>query len=456
MNYEFENRRVLVYGAGKSGLSAARLLLELKARVLLFDGRDVSPEELLKEAEGLEGVEVFTREFPESCLSRLDLVVVSPGVPCDIPDIIRIREAGIPLTGEIELAYQASRGDVLAVTGTNGKTTTTALLGELMKSAGRETYVVGNIGNPYTSEALKMTEHAVTVAEISSFQLETIHDFHPKVSAILNITEDHLNRHHTMEEYIRVKELITLNQTKSDTCVLNYEDPVLRDFGSVCPARVVWFSSKRELPEGFYLKNNKIMMCGGQGREEELFDTAQLKLIGVHNYENVMAACAMAFAAGAGKEAIQRTLAAFKPVAHRIEFIAEKNGVVWYNDSKGTNPDAAIRGICAMSRPTFLIAGGYDKGSDYREWIRSFGNRVRMLVLEGATKFDIRDAALAEGFPEEKIVIKESMREACEYCRAHASCGDAVLLSPACASWGEFPNYEVRGDEFRKFVLTEV
>ena len=456
MDCDFQGRNVLVYGAGKSGIAACGLLLALKARVVLFDAKTAAVEALPAGAVESGQVTVCTGSFPEEYLDETDLAVVSPGVPCDIPDIIRIREKGIPLWGEVELAYRASRGEVLAITGTNGKTTTTSLLGELMKAAGRDVFVVGNIGNPYTSEALKTTENSVTVAEISSFQLETIHDFRPKVSAILNITEDHLNRHHTMEEYIRVKELITLNQTKEDVCVLNYEDPVLRGFGETCPARVVWFSSRRELPEGFYLKNEKIMTADGRGHEEELFDTRDLKLIGVHNYENVMAACAMALAAGAGKEAVREALAVFKPVAHRIEYIAEKHGVVWYNDSKGTNPDAAIRGICAMVRPTWLIAGGYDKGSDYSTWIRAFGDRVRMLVLEGATRMNIRDAALKEGFPEEKIVIFETMKEACEYCRAHASEGDAVLLSPACASWGEFPNYEVRGDEFRKFVMTEV
>ena len=386
----------------------------------------------------------------------LDALVLSPGVPCDLPVINRIREAGVPVLGEVELAYLQSKGLILAITGTNGKTTTTSLVGEIMASVNPDTHVVGNIGNAYTGEALKTSETSVIVAEISSFQLETIHEFRPHVSAILNITEDHLNRHHTMEEYIRVKELITCNQTEEDVCVLNHEDPVLREFGEKhCPARVFWFSSAEELEEGIFL-------CGGwiclrmNGKTVKLLETAKLMLPGVHNYENVMAAIAMCISAGVSPDEAVKAALSFKPVAHRIEFIAEKRGVVWYNDSKGTNPDAAIKGIDAMSRPTFLIAGGYDKGSDYSKWIASFGGRVKKLVLEGKTRFDIRDAALAGGVPAEDIVVVETMREAMDYCRDHSEPGDAVLLSPACASWGEFPNYEVRGDVFREYVQKEI
>ena len=454
---ELKGKRVLVYGAGRSGIGAADLLARIGSRPILYDEKtDIDVVALREKLAEPESTEIITGVYPEELTGALDALVLSPGVPCDLPVINRIREAGVPVLGEVELAYLESRGLILAITGTNGKTTTTSLVGEIMASVNADTHVVGNIGNAYTGEALKTSETSVIVAEISSFQLETIHEFRPHVSAILNITEDHLNRHHTMEEYIRVKELITSNQTKEDVCVLNHEDPVLREFGEKhCPARVFWFSSAEELEEGIYL-------CGGwiclrsNGKTVKLLETARLKLPGIHNYENVMAAIAMCISAGVSPDEAAKAALSFKPVAHRIEYIAEKRGVVWYNDSKGTNPDAAIKGIEAMSRPTFLIAGGYDKGSDYSKWIASFGGRVKKLVLEGKTRFDIRDAALAGGVPADDIVVVETMREAMDYCRDHAESGDAVLLSPACASWGEFPNYEVRGDVFREYVQKEI
>ena len=454
---ELKGKRVLVYGAGRSGIGAADLLARIGSRPVLYDEKaDIDVDALRQKLAEPKSTEIMTGVYPEEMTGTLDALVLSPGVPCDLPVINRIREAGVPVLGEVELAYLQSKGLILAITGTNGKTTTTSLVGEIMASVNPDTHVVGNIGNAYTGEALKTSETSVIVAEISSFQLETIHEFRPHVSAILNITEDHLNRHHTMEEYIRVKELITCNQTEEDVCVLNHEDPVLREFGEKhCPARVFWFSSAEELEEGIFL-------CGGwiclrmNGKTVKLLETAKLMLPGIHNYENVMAAIAMCISAGVSPDEAVKAALSFKPVAHRIEFIAEKRGVVWYNDSKGTNPDAAIKGIEAMSRPTFLIAGGYDKGSDYSKWIASFGGRVKKLVLEGKTRFDIRDAALAGGVPAEDIVVVETMREAMDYCRDHAESGDAVLLSPACASWGEFPNYEVRGDVFREYVQKEI
>ncbi len=454
---DFQNKRVLVYGAGKSGIGAAELLIRLGARPVIYDEKkDVPAQDILGKLKDASRAEAVTGDLPEDPAGRFDLAVLSPGVPCDCENVNRLREAGVPIIGEVELGYLAGRGRVLAITGTNGKTTTTSLLGEIMKAVSPDVFVVGNIGNAYTGAAADTTPGSTVVAEISSFQLETIRQFRPAVSAILNITEDHLNRHHTMEEYIRVKERITLNQDRSDTCVLNYEDPVLRRFGeNGCPARVFWFSSKRELEDGIFLDGSLIRMRR-DGIDEILLDVGDLFLIGEHNYENVMAAAAAAWSAGVPLDVIRDVCVHFRPVAHRIEYVDEKNGVIWYNDSKGTNPDAAIKGILAMKRPTFLIAGGYDKGSDYREWIRSFGDRVRMLVLEGATRFDIRDAALECGFPEEKIVILENMNEAMDYCRDHAVSGDAVLLSPACASWGEFPNYEVRGEVFKNYVREKI
>lgn len=294
-----------------------------------------------------------------------------------------------------------------------------------------------------------MQDNTTTVAEISSFQLETIEEFAPKVSAILNITEDHLNRHHTMEEYIRVKELIVKNQTADDFCILNYEDPVLREFGQNVTPKVVYFSSVRKLEEGIYLDGDQIIL---KTFEEEipLVHTGELKLLGQHNFENVMAASAMAYYAGVPVESIRKSICEFTAVEHRIEYVTEKNGVAYYNDSKGTNPDAAIQGIRAMNRKTYLIGGGYDKQSEYDEWIEAFDGKVRKLVLIGQTREKIAQCAKKHGFMD--VVLKDSLEEAIDYCYEHAKEGEAVLLSPACASWGMFPNYEERGRIFKEYV----
>ena len=294
-----------------------------------------------------------------------------------------------------------------------------------------------------------MKEESYTVAEISSFQLETIHSFHPKVSAILNITEDHLNRHHTMEEYIRVKELIASNQTKDDFCILNYEDEELRKFASKCPATVVFFSSVQKLEEGIFLDGENIVWKSKT--EEFVFArTDELKLLGRHNHENVMAASAMAYCAGVPKETIREVIMRFTAVPHRIEFVEEIKGVAYYNDSKGTNPDAAIKGIQAMNRPTLLIGGGYDKQSSYEEWIQAFDGKVKQLVLIGQTREKIEKTAHECGFF--NTILAENLEEAVKICAEKAEAGDAVLLSPACASWGQFDNYEQRGDKFKEYV----
>ncbi|MDO5702242.1 MAG: UDP-N-acetylmuramoyl-L-alanine--D-glutamate ligase [Lachnospiraceae bacterium] len=409
---DLRGKHILVFGAGKSGIGAADLLSQVGACPVLYDEKEDMDVEAVRN--GLlmpDKVRIVHGKLPDEIIKETELVVPSPGISPEHPLIAGLAASGIPVWGEIELAYRLSKGMLLAITGTNGKTTTTSLAGAVVAASGADTHVVGNIGTPYTGEALKTTDESVTVAEISSFQLETIHEFHPKVSAILNITEDHLNRHHTMEEYIRVKELITLNQTSDDVCVLNYEDPVLRSFGETsCPAHVVFFSSARKLEEGLYLEDGFIVIRR-DGEARRLIDTSKLMLPGVHNYENVMAAAAMCIYAGIPEKVVVRAALEFKPVPHRIEYVGIKSGALWYNDSKGTNPDAAIKGIEAMVRPTFLIAGGYDKGSDYSEWIRAFGGRVKKLVLEGKTRFDIRDAALREGFPEGDIVIFDDMNE---------------------------------------------
>jgi UDP-N-acetylmuramoylalanine--D-glutamate ligase len=447
---ELQGKKVLVFGSGKSGIGASDLLAKVGAFPVIYDGNaETDKDAVVHKTDGTYSVTVYAGELPKEVQDSLDLVVLSPGVPTDLPLVKSFYEQGLPVWGEVELAYRVGNGEVLAITGTNGKTTTTALLGKIMQDARESVFVVGNIGTPYTSKALEMKPNSITVAEISSFQLETIDEFAPKVSAILNITEDHLNRHHTMEEYIRVKELITENQGTEDVCVLNYEDEVLREFGKHLTPRVVYFSSGRKLDEGIYLDGNKIILKDGE-KEIEVVKTEDLKLLGKHNFENVMAAVAMAYYDGVSLDSIRKSICEFTAVAHRIEYVTEKKGVVYYNDSKGTNPDAAIKGIQAMNRPTLLIGGGYDKQSGYDEWIEAFDGKVRYLVLIGQTKEKIKEAAEKHGFHD--IILCEDLKEAVKVCEEKAQPGDAVLLSPACASWGQFDNYEQRGDMFKEYV----
>lgn len=451
---DVKGKYVLVFGAGKSGIGAAGLLLHEQAKVILYDGNaKQDPEEIRRKLNAGADVEIILGELSDEVLDRLELVVLSPGVPADLPVVLKMKEKEIPVWGEVELAYRVGKGEVLAITGTNGKTTTTSLLGEIMKAYREDVQVVGNIGTAYTSVALDTTEDTVTVAEISSFQLETIEKFHPKASAITNITEDHLNRHHTMEEYIRVKERITENQTMEDVCVLNYEDEVLRAFGEKLIAeqkvQVLFFSSLRALQDGIYCQDGTIWLAEN-GEREPVVRTDELKILGQHNYENVMTAVGMAYYAGVPMDVIRKAVCAFQGVEHRIEYVCEKNGVVYYNDSKGTNPDAAIKGIQAMNRPTLLIGGGFDKQSTYESWIRAFDGKVKYLVLIGETREKIAETARREGFHE--ILMAENLKEAVKICADKAEPGDAVLLSPACASWDQFDSYEQRGDLFKEYV----
>lgn len=446
------DQKVLVAGTGISGMAAAELILKLGGEVVLYDANDQQDKEAIKKKfEEAEKLTIVLGELNRTDLLGVELAVISPGIALDAPFVPLLDDAKIPIWGEVELAYHVARGQLAAITGTNGKTTTTALVGAILKAHFDEVFVVGNIGTSYAKNALATTDESVTVAEVSSFQLETIMEFKPDVSAILNITPDHLNRHGTMENYIEVKERIASNQTKDDSIILNYDDKVLREFGeseSLKP-KVMYFSSTQELKEGLFLKGDSIIYRSG-GRDQEVTKTGQLKLLGRHNYENVMAAAAVALALKVPLEVIRTTVQAFEAVEHRIEFVLERAGVKYYNDSKGTNPDAAIQAVHAMPGPTLLIAGGYDKNGEYDAWIESFGDKVKYLVLIGQTRDKIAECAKAHGFTE--IMYAEDMAEAVRVCAAYANSGDNVLLSPACASWGMFDNYEQRGEVFKECV----
>lgn len=436
-----KDKNVVVAGLGKSGMAAYELLEKMQANVCLYDGKEDLDTSSYT-------VPVYLGEIPEEVWQTLDCAVFSPGVPLDIPIAKQMREHNVPIIGEIELAYYCERGVVAGITGTNGKTTTTTLTGEIMKAYENQTFVVGNIGNPYTKEVGKTTENSYTIAEISSFQLETIDQFHPRVSAILNITPDHLNRHKTMECYIDTKFNITKNQTKEDLCVLNYEDEVLRERAAQLPCEVEFFSSKRRIENGLYQNENKDIVDGATG--EVLMNMSESNIPGDHNCENIMAAILITRRLGVPMGKIIQTVRNFQAVEHRVEFVKTVAGVDYYNDSKGTNPDAAIKGIQSMSKPTVLIGGGYDKGGEFDEWINSFDGKVKRLLLIGETSQKIADTAKRFGF--DQIERLDSLEQAVKRAAELAEAGDAVLLSPACASWDMFDSYEQRGTLFKEYV----
>ncbi|MBO4920540.1 MAG: UDP-N-acetylmuramoyl-L-alanine--D-glutamate ligase [Lachnospiraceae bacterium] len=446
---DFQGKKVLIIGAGKSGLAAADLLTSQNADIILYDDKKLDEAEVLKKLSKDFKGRIVSEVLTDEMAGNPDYLVLSPGVPIDSEKVLKYKAKGACVIGEVELAYYYTKGKIVAVTGTNGKTTTTALTGALMKLKYDNTLVGGNIGIPYTQICLDSTDDGVTVAEMSSFQLDTTVTFHPYISMILNITPDHLDRHHTMENYINAKLNCTKNQTADELCILNYEDETLRKAAENIKAKICWFSSKTALNDGMVYEDGVIYEVKN-GVREKVIDVDEMMLIGRHNYENVMAAVAAARFMNVPMELIREGLRNFKPVEHRIEYVATVNGVKYYNDSKGTNPDASIQAVKAMSGPTFLIGGGYDKGSEYDEWIECFDGKIKKLILMGQTRDKIAECARKHGFNEIEFV--NSMEEAVNYCYRNAVNGDTVLLSPCCASWGMFKNYEERGRIFKDLV----
>ena len=442
--------RFLVYGMGVSGRGSAELLKRLGAQMTLYDANEQLDMNAIIEELSLPGdTETISGSLSDQVIENTDVIVVSPGVRMDNPDIVRAKAAGVSVIGEVELAYIASEGRLAAITGTNGKTTTTTLVGEIMKAAFPEVFVVGNIGTSFAAAAAETSELSVTVAEISSFQLETIETFHPEVSAVLNITPDHLDRHGSLENYAQCKMRIAENQDPDDVCVINYDDEYLRELSKDITPHVVYFSRLQRLDEGVFLDGDDIILKTADW-QAKVMSRSEINLMGDHNVENVMAAAAVAFSMGAEIRTIAEVIREFQAVEHRIEYVCTKNGVKYYNDSKGTNTDASAKAIESMIAPTILIAGGYDKGADFTDWIRGFGGKVKMMVLIGATAGKIMETAVSCGFTD--LVVAGTLESAVDLCAQAAEPGDAVLLSPACASWDQFKNYEVRGRLFKEYV----
>ena len=445
-----KGKYVIVAGAGKSGVAATGLLIRNGARVTLYDeNTELDKEAVLSDFVGSGNVDIVVGELTDELLGKADLFVISPGIPVDAPFVEKVKKAGIPIWGEIELAYYFSKGKLAAITGTNGKTTTTTLVGEIFKAYSQDSLVVGNIGLPYTRFADSTTENTFIAAEISSFQLETIHEFRPHVSAILNLTPDHLNRHYTFDNYVDAKFRIAENQTDEDYIVLNMDDPEIMKRVDRLKTNICYFSHKNEPEQGAFVRDGKIYVRK-DGIEEYVLDVDRIKILGEHNLENVLAAVAISVFMDVPTDIIRDVVYSFKGVEHRIEFVREVRDVRYYNDSKGTNPDAAIKAIKAMKSTTLLIGGGYDKQSDYDEWVDCFPGKVRYLVLIGETAEKIMKCCKNHGF--NQVVLVDSLEDAVTFCYTHARPGDDVLLSPACASWDMFRSYEERGNLFKLYV----
>jgi UDP-N-acetylmuramoylalanine--D-glutamate ligase len=443
---DLTNKRVLVVGLGKSGVASALFLKAHGARVTVSDTK---PEaELREDIPTLldHGIAVETGGHGERTFRGQDLIVVSPGVPVDAPPLVQARALGETVIGEIELAAQFLRGPIVAITGSNGKTTTTTLAGEIIAAGGYPTVVGGNIGTP----AISLVEHAtpvtITVLEVSSFQLETIQTFRPKVAVILNVTPDHLDRHHTFAAYTDAKARIFENQTADDFTVLNADDPTCIELAYRSKGTLFWFSRKKEVTQGAYVKEGKILFRDKEG-QREIMQVSEIPLKGNHNVENVLAGICVGILMRCGPEKISKAIRDFKAVEHRLEYVATVRGVEYFNDSKATNVDATIKALESFPANILLILGGKDKGSDYSVLNDLLRTRVKRVYTIGAAAAKIESQIKG---PE--IVHAETLENAVKRASVSAQTGDIVLLAPACASFDQFKSYEHRGRAFKDLV----
>ena len=449
--YDFSGKRVLVVGMARSGIGAAQMLKMLGAFPVLNDTK--SREQFGDKLNELNGIELewHLGEDPCTVLDTCDALVISPGVPIDSKIVLHARATGKYMIGEMELACQHLPGLLCAVTGTNGKTTTVTLLREIFEQSGKQAFAAGNIGYPITMAAMQADEESVTVAEVSSFQLESIDTFHPFAAAVLNVTEDHLIRHYTMDTYISLKRDVFKNQTASDVAVLNFDDEITRKMAEGLPSRVAFFSRKTEPAQGAFVRNG--MVCiRWNGQEEEIIPAGEIYIPGSHNLENALAASMLAYVCGVKKEVIAQTLRTFRGVEHRIEYVRELDGVTYYNDSKGTNADSTVKAVDTMTKPTILLLGGYDKHVSFKglaEHIQASPQIIHCVLL-GVTKPQLDRELREAGF--ERISYADTFRQAVEMAKDRAKPGENVLLSPACASFDMFADFEERGRVFKDIV----
>ena len=443
--------RVLVVGMARSGISAARLLLDNGAIPLLYDSKNISAfgDDLhdLVDAK----CEFHLGEDPIKLLSNVDAVVISPGVPIDSKIVIQAKESGLPVIGELELAFTFLKGQSIAISGTNGKTTTTTLVGKILENADKKTFVAGNIGYPLSKVSLEATEEDYSVIEVSSFQLESIKTFHPYVAALLNISEDHLNRHYTMENYIALKQRLFENQMPSDIAVINYDDQVLRNMSKNIRSRVLFFSRKTTIENGAFVENGKIVFQW-DGIKKVICDVEEVLIPGPHNLENALAATVITSVLSVPPTVIRHTLQSFSGVEHRIERVRVLDGVTYINDSKATNTDSTIKAVLAMTAPTVLLLGGYDKHTDFSPLCQEIVNssNISHVVVLGETAKQIATQLKEANYS--NITRAYSLEDAIEQARKLALKGGNVLLSPACASFDMFNDFEHRGECFKTLV----
>jgi UDP-N-acetylmuramoylalanine--D-glutamate ligase len=446
---ELKNKRVLVVGLGKSGLSAAMFLRAHGARVTVSDAR--SAVALAKEIPALLEAGIMVESGGHGLLTfrRQDLIVVSPGVPMDTPEVKQVVAFGLPVIGELELASRYLQGRVVAITGSNGKTTTTTLVGKIFADAGVPTLVGGNIGLPVIDLVAKSTPEAVSVLEVSSFQLETVEEFHPWIAVVLNITPDHLDRHGSFETYAAAKSRITERQVADDFLVLNAEDKAAQMVALKTKAQIFWFSGRRPIKQGAFVHGESILFVPCEGaKAEPMMPVSDIHLKGSHNVENVLAAVCAARLAKIPAESIRASVAGFAAVEHRLELVKVVNGVEFYNDSKATNVDAAMKAVASFAGGIHLILGGKDKDSDYALMSGMLKERVKIVYTIGSAAEKIEREL--QGVV--KIVSAETLQVAVAKAAKAAAIGDVVLLSPACSSFDQFENYEQRGRVFRQLV----
>jgi len=446
---DLKNKRVLVVGLGKSGLSAAMFLRKLGARVTVSDTRSATA--LAKEIPTLLDAGIMVEAGGHGLLTfrRQDLIVVSPGVPMDTPEVKQSLEYGMKVIGELELASRFLKGRVVAITGSNGKTTTTTLVGKIFSDAGVQTQIGGNIGLPVIDLIEKSTPETTNVLEVSSFQLETIEEFHPHIAVVLNITPDHLDRHGSFESYAGAKTRITERQGPDDFLVLNAEDKPTQMVAAKSKAQIYWFSPRRPIKQGAFMHGESVVFIPREGaKPEPVMPVAEIHLKGAHNVENVLAAVCAARLAGIPAEKIRASVAAFKAVEHRLEFVRTVNGVEYYNDSKATNVDAAMKALASFPKGIHLILGGKDKDSDYTLMADLLRERVKAVYTIGSAAEKIERHL--QGVV--KMVAAGTLATAVTEAAKAAAPGEVVLLSPACSSFDQFDNYEHRGRMFRQFV----
>ena len=444
---ELKNKRVLVVGLGRSCVASAFFLQEHGAKVIVSDSK--SEAQLQSEVPALldRGISIETGRHGERTFRDQDLIVVSPGVPSDQPQLQHARSLGIPVIGEVELAFRFLQGKVLAITGSNGKTTTTTLVGEILAKSGKKTLVGGNIGTPVISLAGQSTADSMVALEISSFQLESIQQFRPWIAAILNITPDHLDRHHTFQAYVDAKARIFENQHAVDFAVLNADDPTCVALKDKIKASLLWFSRKQSVENGAFVKGDQIIFRQN-GQEQAVLSRSDIQLKGEHNQENVLAAVAMTMIAGCTPQQVREAVKEFRAVEHRLELVAAINGVTFYNDSKATNVDATVKALESFPGNIHIILGGKDKGSDYTVLNPLLRERAKRVYLIGAAADKIASQVQNSTAVVRSGTLERAVRQAFE----GAKSGDVVLLAPACASFDQFENYEQRGRVFKELV----